>query len=83
MLRSDEVRIEKCAHCNGSGRVVGTSRWEVPVSAFADSPEAMEREPLLRLFKPHMCDICNGAGTVVFTDAPRVKRSRYAAFLAH
>lgn len=81
MGRSDEVRIEKCTRCRGSGRVIGNSQWEVPVSAWADSPDAMEREPLLRLLKPRMCDVCNGAGTNVFTDAPRVRRSRYAAFL--
>lgn len=81
MLRSDDVRIEKCARCAGSGHVVGTSQWQVPVSAWADSPEAMEREPLLKLLKPRMCDACNGSGTMVFTDAPRVKRSRYQAML--
>jgi len=81
MLRSDEVRIEKCEHCGGSGYVVGNSQWEVPVSAWADSPRDMATEPLLRLLKPRVCDACNGAGTVMYTDAPRVKRSRYADLL--
>lgn len=69
--------IRKCSHCDGSGHVVGMSTWEIPVSDWAGP----EHDAVERMMRMHVCDRCNGTGTLITSTERRKPRGRYTTLL--